>query len=41
MVSPFDTPALGSDDPSKAVWRITLSAADGQLHDLRFQQAKA
>ena len=26
---------------SKAVWRITLSAADGQLHDLRFQQAKA
>lgn len=41
MVSPFDTPALRSDDPSKAVWRITLSAADGQLHDLRFQQAKA
>lgn len=29
------------DDPSKAVWRIALSAADGQLHDLRLQQAKA
>lgn len=41
MVSPFDTPALGSDDPSKTVWRITLCTADGQLHDLRLQQAKA
>lgn len=25
---------------TKAVWRITLSAADGQLHDLRLRQAK-
>ncbi|MEI3063104.1 MAG: hypothetical protein V8S72_09340 [Oscillospiraceae bacterium] len=25
----------------KAVWRIALSPADGQLHDLRLQQAKA
>lgn len=40
LVPASDPSAAGSDDPRQEVWRDPLSAADGQLHHLRLQQAK-